>query len=101
MPVHPTQHMLLDNPVWNALQTVHKDFVIGTENISRYPVSVLQIMGCANSVTANLQDIESWLAPGEKIFMVGELPPLPANWTNFIKIDCVQMVCPKPVKVTA
>jgi len=99
MPVHPTQHPLLDNPVWNALQTVHKDFAIGTENIKRYPAGVLQIMGCANPFTANLQEIDPWLAPGEKIFMVGDLPPLPADWTNFIKIDCVQMVWPKPVNV--
>jgi GNAT superfamily N-acetyltransferase len=100
MPV-PLQHYpLLDNPVWNALQTVNKSFALGTDTVKRYPADVLRIMGCADSATANLKEIEPWLLPGEKIFMVGELAPIPDNWTNFVKIDCIQMVCPKPVKIS-
>lgn len=99
------QHELLDNPGWYALQTVHQHFAEGTELIKRYPAEVLQIAGCADPAFTNLHEIEPWVEPGEKIFIVGDLPPLPQNWINYININCVQMVCsklkPLPVKEKA
>jgi GNAT superfamily N-acetyltransferase len=89
------QYKPLDNPGWNALQTVHRQFAMGTETIKRYPADVLRITGCADPSSTDLHTIEPWVKPGENIFIVGDLPPVPANWTNFVNIDCVQMVCTK------
>src|ERR1700744_5356045 len=95
MTIRKQEYKLLDNPVWHALQTVHKHFAAGTSLIQRYPAEVLRIAGCAYPATAGLHELEQWVKPGEKIFIVGDLPPVPENWANYINIDCVQMVCPE------
>ncbi|WP_221391595.1 GNAT family N-acetyltransferase [Dyadobacter sp. NIV53] len=88
-------YQILDNPVWNALQTTHKNYAKGTSTIQKYPADMLQILGCENPAAAKLEEIEPWMSPGEKLFMVGELAPLPAGWNIYNKIECVQMVCEK------
>lgn len=93
MTIDTEQYKPLDNPGWNALQTVHKKFANGTEAIKRYPADVLRVAGCADPCTADLHEIEPLVKPGEKVFIVGDIPPLPKNWTNYITIDCIQMVC--------
>lgn len=100
MAISINEYKLLDNPVWHSLQTVHQHFAAGTEMIKRYPAEVLRIAGCENPATADLHDIEPWVQPCEKVFMVGDIPSIPKNWTNYINIDCLQMVCPKPKPIS-
>jgi GNAT superfamily N-acetyltransferase len=95
MAISLQEYQLLDNPGWHALQTTHRQFAAGTDAIQRYPADVLRIAACARPSIANLHAIEPWVSPGEKVFIVGDIPPLPENWTNYINIDCTQMVCPK------
>ena len=91
---------ILDNPVWHALNTVHQKFATGTDTIKKYPSDVLQILGCGDPESANLNDIEPWITPGEKLFMVGELAPLPANWKILNKLDTTQMICSEPANLS-
>lgn len=86
---------LLDNPVWNALQTAHQAYAKGTPVIQRYPGQMLPFLGCKNPAAANLQEIEPWMLVEEKLFMVGEIAPLPPNWAVAAQLECVQMICPE------
>lgn len=95
MAIRTQEYKLLNNPGWHALQTLHKQFAAGTALIQRYPAEVLRIAGCADPASADLHELEQWVKPGEKIFIIGDIPPVPENWTNFVNIDCVQMVCPE------
>ena len=88
---------ILDNPAWHALQTVHSNFATGTATIKRYPANVLRGLACEDAGSAILKDIEPWVSPAEKFFMIGDLAPLPASWSVYVKLDCIQMICPKVI----
>lgn len=83
----------LDNPVWHALQTVHKNFALGTDTIGRYRPGTLQIIGCENPQKSDLNVLRPYIENGEKVFMVGELAAPAPGWTISRKLDCIQMVC--------
>jgi len=94
----PEAYKILDNPVWHALQTAHKGFALGTGTIKKYPADILPIFGCEDPAAAKLSKIEPWVAINEKLFIVGALPPVPANWKLEAKLDCVQMICPDGIQ---
>ena len=48
---------LLDNPVWNSLQTVHLDMRNGASNAVRYPGDILPFMALRNREGDLMQDI--------------------------------------------
>lgn len=86
----------LSNPVWYALQTVHRPLALGTDTLLRYPGQILQLLGCECPDKAGLNDLMPWMTTGEKIYIVGELPSLPPNWSVSARIECLQMVYPDP-----
>lgn len=88
-------HQLLNNPVWQALQTEHQPYAVGTAQVQRYPNQMLPFIACADAATADLNQLEPWTAQGERLFLVGDLAEVPANWTNVLKLDCLQMICPR------
>ncbi|PWV46596.1 GNAT family N-acetyltransferase [Chitinophaga sp. S165] len=89
----------LDNPVWHALQTTHKAFAQGTPAVRRYAAGTLQFVGCADPLHADLNEILPWTSAGEKMIIIGELPPLPDNWKLLRQLDCIQMICDQPVSL--
>ncbi len=89
----------LDNPVWYALQTTHKAFAQGTPAVQRYVAGTLQFVGCADPLHADLNEILPWTSAGEKMIIIGELPPLPDNWTLLRQLDCIQMICEQSVSL--
>ncbi|WP_343688304.1 GNAT family N-acetyltransferase [Chitinophaga sp.] len=84
---------ILDNPVWHALQTVHRTLAQGTPIVQRYRRGVLQVMGAAHPETAPYNELSDWLAVGEKMFTVGDVPVMPKNWKYLRQVDCLQMLC--------
>ena len=88
-------YLNLDNPVWHSLTSTHSPYALGGDFVKRYPVDMLRILGCKTPLTADLEQIEPWVVPGENFFVVGELPALPKNWVLHSKLECVQMVCSK------
>lgn len=83
----------LDNPVWHALQTVHRTLAQGTATVQRYKAGVLQVMGAEHPETAPYNQLLDWLTVGEKMFTVGDVPVLPDNWKYIMQVDCLQMLC--------
>lgn len=94
-----TNYDMLDNVVWNALQTTHQLFAEGTSQVQRYPVDTLQFVGCAQPASADLNEILPWTTSGERLIMIGELPVLPDNWALVRQLDCIQMVCDETVHI--
>ncbi|GLU55472.1 GNAT family N-acetyltransferase [Dyadobacter frigoris] len=92
-------YKILDNPVWHALQTVHKNFAFGADNIARYRPETLQILGCENPEKVDLNALRPWISTGEKLFMVGKLAAPAPGWTIGRKLDCIQMVCENAEKL--
>lgn len=95
----PHNFILLDNPIWNALQSAHKEFSIGTSEIKKYTSDILPFMGLNTPDENLLQDILPFMEAGEEIFIGGNLPTIPANWSIQARVNCLQMVCEKPSKI--
>src|SRR5438552_11447220 len=89
--------ILLDNPVWHALQTTHKPFAIGTAAISRYPAGILPFLAFENTGDNVLHKILPYVLAGEKLFIVGDMPALPSGCSVITALNCAQMICPQPV----
>jgi len=85
----------LDNPVWYSLITVHKDFALGTNLIKRYTSGIVRFLGFENPNTAQLNELESWASIGEEFYIVGDMLPVPSNWSVGNRLDCNQMIYTK------
>lgn len=82
----------LTNPVWHALHTVHSCFATGNSKLLKYPSDVLVLMGARDPEHTDLNETAGLFAAGSQVFMVGELPPVPQNWSVTLDIECLQMV---------
>jgi len=96
----PGQYTKLDNPAWHALTETHAGFSLGTDELKRYDPAVVLFAGFnpgTNNITRQFDEV---LEPGESFFLFDEFPALPVNYTIETVVECVQMVCEKPVPVT-
>jgi ribosomal protein S18 acetylase RimI-like enzyme len=82
----------LDNPAWNALQSLHQPYANGTANVSRYPAEILPFIAIKEHNTHFLSEITPYVDAAEKLFLIGDRPQLPENWTLHSDLECLQMV---------
>ena len=92
----------LDNPAWHALNGPHAIFAEGTARVKRYRRGILPFAAWAGGdgsgpVDGDLHAWNEWIAPGEVFFLIGELPPLPEDWSLLADLPCAQMVGPAAV----
>ncbi len=85
----------LDNPFWSALITRHRHLAICGEGWARYPAECAPFLGVADAQV----DLSAALAPGEQVFLLGVLPPVPDGWQLTAFRPLAQMVCDEPVAV--
>lgn len=85
----------LDNPVWYALTTQQQQFAIGTADVKRYQPNILPFVAFKTPASTNTLELEG------SFYIVGALPPLPADWTIIRELTCVQMVLQTPVEAIA
>ncbi len=93
------EYKKLDNPAWHALTETHAGFALGTGELKRYDPAVVLFAGFnleARNITRQFDEV---LEPGESFFLFDELPALPANYKIETVVECVQMVCERPVPV--
>jgi GNAT superfamily N-acetyltransferase len=88
---------LLDNPAWSALSTEHADFAIGSARAKRYQPAIVPFTACRQPVEGGMHELEPWVAPGEKFFIIGELPALPQGWAVEHELPCAQMLLTRPL----
>ena len=94
-PVSNSEVNRLDNPAWNALTSVQNDFALGSDVAKRFPVHILPFIGLSPSAGNALESLKDWVATGEIVYAIGDLPDVPASWKVLNKLECVQMFCPE------
>ncbi|RAJ29159.1 GNAT family N-acetyltransferase [Pedobacter cryoconitis] len=82
---------LLDNPIWNALETVHQDFSTGNSAIKRYSEGTIPFMGMANPDGELLTQIAPYFKVNEEVFLKDNLAFIPEGWEVLNRLNCLQM----------
>lgn len=83
---------LLDNPIWNALSSVHQEFAVGTPGVKCYQEQTIPFMGIQYNDKNLLTELEAYLKEGEERFLKDELESVPENWEILQRLACIQMV---------
>ncbi|MBL0183603.1 MAG: GNAT family N-acetyltransferase [Chitinophagaceae bacterium] len=96
----PADYKKLDNPAWHALTERHACFALGTAELKRYDPNIVLFAGF-NLDTENItQQFDEVFEPNDSFFLFDDLPALPANYKIETVVQCLQMVCEKPVPVS-
>jgi predicted GNAT family acetyltransferase len=88
---------LFANPVWHALQTMHRRFALSAGEACRYPTDVAPFAAVATPSTTALQQLHSLLTPGESVWLVGERYPSVPELSFEETLVCLQMTLPEAV----
>lgn len=83
---------LLDNPIWNALETVHQDFSTGNQAIKRYSEGTIPFMGMADPDGKLLTQIAPYFEVNEEVFLKDEVEDIPKEWALVTRLNCLQMI---------
>lgn len=87
---------VLDNPAWEALNSLHANFAYGTNEAKRYRYDVLPFTGCKDGEKGSMITLDDFIARDESFYIIGEvLPVLPARWAVEYELPCAQMVLKK------
>ncbi|ASZ12655.1 GNAT family N-acetyltransferase [Chitinophaga pendula] len=86
---------VLDNCLWHALRDTQHDFSLGQAPAFRFRPEILPFIGFDHRVSAPLAGLQPFMAPGEQVFVVGDLPDTLSGWTVLRELDGAQMVCPQ------
>lgn len=84
---------LLDNPIYNALNSAHRIIAKGTANVKYYPEEVAVFAGLKANSPANFEELHA-LATDANTFVVFSPTALaiPTNWKLVTHIDMFQFV---------
>jgi ribosomal protein S18 acetylase RimI-like enzyme len=87
----------LDAPAWNALTSAQQSFATGAGHVKRYRRGILPFAACEPGYENEPGSLSSLLEPEEIFYLIGDLPPLPGNFTVLKELPCAQMVLQNPV----
>lgn len=85
------------NPVWEALHTKHRHFAAVAGDACRYPADVAPLAAVAAPTVEALGQLSTLLAPGESLWIAGEIFPNVAGLLFEGTLRCLQMVLPDDV----
>ncbi len=88
MPSH-----ILDNPFWSSLHSRHRDLAVCAGDAARYPAEFAPFLGIAQAEAQVSDAIESLVAPGESVYLLGVAPRLSDLWQLDAYRSLAQMVC--------
>jgi predicted GNAT family acetyltransferase len=84
---------LLDNPVWNALSTIHSSLAEGNEDAKRYQVDVAPLAATRDDSPESYQSLAKLLGPGgQAALALATVPELAHGWTTVRALPNLQMV---------
>lgn len=95
----PVNYKKLDNPAWHALTETHAGFAMGTDELKRYDPSIVLFAGFNLEKENITNQFDEVFKPGDSFFLFDDLPALPVNYIIETVVQCLQMVCEKPVPV--
>jgi len=87
----------LDNPFWTSLQTRHRHIVLSRGEVARYPREFAPFLGVAHADVDLAAAVESLVAPGESVYLLGIAPAVPSGWQLEAFQPLAQMVCTAPL----
>lgn len=83
---------LLDNPMWGALTTRHRDRAIINGLARRYPMAVAPFAAVSEATEAARRDLEGIVTPGEVVGVLGVIPPGLDHWEIRRQFDIWQYI---------
>ena len=92
---------LLADPAWNALETEHARFRVGSKQARRYPADVVPFAAVTDYSDQSLQELEKLLAPGEHVYLFGAQPPATNRLAVGTPLHTHQMVWPRNKSIEA
>lgn len=88
---------LFTNPAWHALRTKHRHLAVTAGDACRYPADVCPFAAVAAPEPEAMRQLQSLLALGESVWLVGENYPLVPGLVGKGTLECLQMVLPEEV----
>jgi GNAT superfamily N-acetyltransferase len=88
---------LFANPVWHALHTTHRDFLVSATDACRYPADVVPFAAVAAPDASAMRQLESLLSVGESVWLTGDHYTQNPNLRHEQIMECFQMVLPETV----
>lgn len=86
----------LDNPVWNSLNEIHKEFALEYDGIKFYNPAYCPFGGLAKT-NNSVKGINEYAALTESFYVVGEKPLFSDSLTLNKNLVCNQMLLEKPI----
>ncbi len=80
----------LDNPIWFALNSAHREFSVGNEVARRYLSSYAPFIAVGDDSALSGQAVLELVNPGERVGILGVMPEMTAGWSVVKEIDLYQ-----------
>lgn len=95
----PANYKKLDNPAWYALTERHANFAQGTAEFRRYDPGIVLFSGFERGTNNIAEQFDEVIGVGESFFLFDDYPALPPDYEVEKIVQCLQMVCEKPVAI--
>jgi GNAT superfamily N-acetyltransferase len=93
---------LLDNPVWNALNSGNKDLAEGNERAKYFPKDIAPFVGLKDTSQGDFDVLHDHSPAGTVAAVVTpEDIAIPEPWSLILETKLLQMVCDNPAKPAA
>lgn len=87
----------LDNPFWSSLRSRHRALAQCAGEAARYPPAFAPFLGVAGADADLTGALETLVAPGESLLLLGVAPNPPPGWSLQADRPLAQMICTDPV----
>jgi len=94
----PDQYKKLDNPAWHSLTETHARFALGNATLKRYDPGIVLFAGFNVEEKNATVQFDKVFNAGDSFFLFDYFPSLPHNYKIETVIQCLQMVCERPVQ---
>jgi ribosomal protein S18 acetylase RimI-like enzyme len=94
----PMSGHVLDNPIWEALNSRHRDIAITSGEVARYPAQIAPFLGVAREGVDAGDALREVIEPGETTLLLGCMPQVPDGFASTKVAMLSQMVCTRPLQ---
>ena len=91
---------VLDNPIWEALQSRHRDIALARGDVARYPAQIAPFLGVPSEGVDVADGLAALIEPGETTLLLDRMPQVPTGFEGRKLAMLAQMVCTQPVEET-
>jgi len=92
---------VLDNPIWEALRSRHRDIALAQGEVARYPAQIAPFLGVPREGVDVGDALNALVEPGETTLLLDRVPQVPKGFEAKKLAMLAQMVCTAPVEESA